>query len=99
MKTASVATAKNELSRLLRRVKRGESVVITDRNHPVACLQPYVAVAGAPPVLAVLYEAGVLAPPSQPQLDLAAFLKLPAPALPAGRNLVAAVLAEREESR
>lgn len=40
MKTASIATAKNQLCRLIKRVKRGETILITDRNHPVARLQP-----------------------------------------------------------
>lgn len=40
MKTANIATAKNELSRLLRRVKRGETIVITERTRPVARLPP-----------------------------------------------------------
>ncbi|MHB1310353.1 MAG: type II toxin-antitoxin system Phd/YefM family antitoxin, partial [Limisphaerales bacterium] len=40
MKTASIAMAKNQLSRLLRQVRGGESILITDRNQPVARLQP-----------------------------------------------------------
>lgn len=101
MLTANVATAKNELSRLLRRVKRGERVIITERNHPIAQLQPFSATgADAPaPAFAALYEAGVLTPPATPGLDVAAFLALPTAALPAGQTLATAILAEREEGR
>jgi prevent-host-death family protein len=40
MKTASVSEAKNRLSAFLELVRRGETVVITDRNVPVAQLAP-----------------------------------------------------------
>ena len=103
MVTANVATAKNELSRLLRRVKRGERVIITERNHPIAQLQPFTANendAETPVALGRLYEAGVLTPPAATgDFDVAAFLKRPAATLRAEQNLAAAVLAEREEGR
>lgn len=40
MKTASVTESKNGLSGLLRHVKAGKSVLIFDRNVPVARLEP-----------------------------------------------------------
>lgn len=40
MKRASVTEAKNQLSALLDRVRRGERVVIEDRGMPVARLDP-----------------------------------------------------------
>ncbi len=40
MKTASISTAKNKLSALIDLVRRGETVIITDRNQPVAQLAP-----------------------------------------------------------
>ena len=40
MTTASVTEAKNNLSKLLKRVRHGESVLILDRNVPVARLEP-----------------------------------------------------------
>lgn len=51
MITASVATTKNQLSRLLRRVKLGESILITDRNRPVARLDVEQFLAAPRPVL------------------------------------------------
>jgi prevent-host-death family protein len=40
MKKASISEAKNGLSRLIERVRKGETVLITDRNRPVARLEP-----------------------------------------------------------
>jgi prevent-host-death family protein len=101
MVKANVATAKNQLSRLLRQVKRGQRVIITERNHPIAQLLPYSASdQGADTqVLAALYEDGVLIEPSEKRLDVTAFLSLPTATLARGQGLADAVLAEREDSR
>jgi prevent-host-death family protein len=40
MTTASITQAKNNLSKLLKKVRHGESVLILDRNIPVARLEP-----------------------------------------------------------
>lgn len=40
MTTASITEAKNNLSKLLKKVRAGESVLILDRNIPVARLEP-----------------------------------------------------------
>ncbi len=40
MKNASISSAKNGLSALIDRVRRGETIIITDRNRPVAQLSP-----------------------------------------------------------
>lgn len=40
MKIASITEAKNRLSALLDKVRHGESVLITDRDRPVARLEP-----------------------------------------------------------
>ena len=37
---ASVRTVKNRLSALLRRVQRGEEIIVTSRNRPVAKIVP-----------------------------------------------------------
>lgn len=41
MKTASISEAKNRFSAYIDMVRRGESVLITDRNKPVARLTPF----------------------------------------------------------
>ncbi len=38
--TASITEAKNNLSKLIKRVRQGESILILDRNVPVARLEP-----------------------------------------------------------
>lgn len=40
MTTASITEAKNNLSKLIKKVRGGESVLILDRNIPVARLEP-----------------------------------------------------------
>ena len=40
MTTASITEAKNNLSKLIKKVRHGESVLILDRNVPVARLEP-----------------------------------------------------------
>ena len=49
MATVGIAELKARLSHWIRRVRRGESVVVMDRSTPVATLQP-VAGAGIVPV-------------------------------------------------
>jgi prevent-host-death family protein len=100
MKTANIVTAKNELSRLLRCVKRGETIVITERNRPVARLQPIDAAASAGNAdIEPLIASGALLPPSGSSFNVAAFLAAPRARLASGRSLAAAVIAEREEGR
>ena len=41
MKNASVSELKASLSEYLAKVKRGEEVIVTDRNRPVAKLVPF----------------------------------------------------------
>jgi prevent-host-death family protein len=41
MKTVSARQANHEFSELLSRVERGEEILITKRNKPVAVLSPY----------------------------------------------------------
>ena len=94
MKTANIATAKNQFSRLVQRVKRGESILITERNKPVAQLVP---VQETDEVIARLIAEGKLLPPKGPPLDVKAFLKMPRPKLPEAKSLSRAVLEEREE--
>jgi prevent-host-death family protein len=95
VKTANIATAKNNLSRLIELVKAGETIVITDRHRPVAQLSP---LAGVETPLAALYGSGLLSPPRAP-LEVEAFLAASRPALAAADSLAAAVLAEREAGR
>jgi prevent-host-death family protein len=97
MQRASITEAKNNLSALIDRVRRGETVIICDRNRPVARLQPVEQgdSSGADAVwLPGLIRDGLLAPAST-RLSLR---RLPKPVKPVRRtSIVAALQADREE--
>ena len=99
MKTASISEAKNRLSALLDLVRKGETVLITDRNRPIARLAPLdpTTRASQDSRLRELERTGVLRRArSHPGRD---FLKgLPPAPKPQG-DLLAALLAERNEGR
>jgi len=95
MKTANIATAKNQFSRLIEQVKQGETIIILDRNSPVARLQPLEA---EDPLLSKLHATGLLQPPAV-KLDIDAFLSAPRVTLSGKDSLTGAILEEREESR
>lgn len=97
MRNASVSVAKAELSALLRDVKRGERVIITDRGVPVAALVPVREVLGPDERLAELVRRGVLIPPKRPLTrEDVEFILRPLPAEPKESGVLAALLAERE---
>jgi len=95
MKIANIATAKNQFSRLIDQVKHGETILITERDRPVARLQP---LEGMGVGMASLHGSGLLNPPLA-LLDLAGFLTAPRSEIPQGNSLSAAICAEREEGR
>jgi len=98
MKTATVSEIKNRLSEFLLRVRRGESVVILDRETPIARIEPIEkSLAAGDERLAELERAGVLRRPARkPTPDLLRTL----PPMPKAKgSAVAAVLAERDEGR
>jgi antitoxin (DNA-binding transcriptional repressor) of toxin-antitoxin stability system len=98
MKTASVTQSKNGLSHLLRSVKGGKSVLIFDRNVPVARLEPIAAETLPDDArLLALERQGLIRRPLRSGGTLAA-LKSPRPKPKNGASLVAAVLAERRET-
>ena len=41
MLQANISTAKNNLCSFLEKVQQGETIIISDRNHPIAILSPY----------------------------------------------------------
>ena len=99
MKKAMISEAKNNLSRLIDAVKRGESVLIFDRNRPVARLEPVGGIGHAEGVrVAELVKSGVIAPPLR-KLDTAAFLGRKMVSLAGGASAVRALLEERRGTR
>ncbi len=97
MKRASITEAKNNLSLLIDRVRKGETVLICDRDRPVARLQPVGPgdAAGADaPWLAGLVRDGLVAPAGKP-LSAQSLPKPVKPARPV--SIVDALRADREE--
>ena len=94
MKKASISELKNQLSAYLQFVRGGETVLILDRNEPVARIER-VAEEDRDDRLGHLHRAGVLTPPSQP----VPVEQLRQPAPRASRSVLAALLEEREEGR
>lgn len=110
MHTISVSDAKNGLSALLREVRGGSTVLITDRGVPVAQLSPVLPVSGVPASAVALAQQGRLVlPAKEPSL---AWMDLPLAELTAAegdeapgvvrsavRSAVQALLDERDDAR
>jgi prevent-host-death family protein len=96
----SVSAAKNTLSALLRKVRAGTTITITDRGVPVARLVPPLApVAGLPPRFIELAQQGILKLPEvEPTPEWISDLPR-APRLGKGASAVAALVAERRTGR
>lgn len=96
MRRTSITDAKNNLSALIDHVRRGETVIICDRNRPVARLQPVGPgdAAADAPWLASLVRDGVVAPAGKP-LSIRSLPKPVKPARPV--SIVDALRADREE--
>lgn len=97
MKRASITEAKNNLSVLIDWVRRGETVLICDRNRPVARLQsvgPGDASGAEAPWLTSLVRDGMVAPAEKP-LSLRSLPKPVKPTRPV--SIVDALRADREE--
>jgi len=96
MKNASISFAKNNLSAILRMVKEGGTVLLTDRNRPVAVLRPAETAAGPDEErITELVRQGIAAPARQ-RLDPAQLRRLPRPTWREGRPLTAHVAEDRE---
>lgn len=100
MITVNISTLKNQLSAILKKVKRGEEVLVMDREHPVAKLSA-VSREGVPKDDAALIQ----------ELEKRGIIRLPKRPFPSRKWLEdhliripgvsgsQAVLAEREEAR
>lgn len=94
MKKASISELKNQLSAYLQQVRAGETVLVLDRNQPVARIER-IADDPGDDRSARLQRAGVLTPPTEPlPLDL---LRRPPPR--ASRSVLDAMLEERRDGR
>ena len=97
MRSVSVSEAKNNLSAILREVRGGATVLITDRGLPVARLSPPVAVRGISAVALELAQRGRLVLPDRP--PTAKWLDLPRPKPRGKASALAALLEERSSGR
>jgi prevent-host-death family protein len=99
MKIASISQTKNQLSALIDAVKQGETVLIMDRDRPVARLEPVQSseLANDEGRLARLERAGVLRR-AKAKLQPTSIWGGPVK-IPAGVSVLQALLEEREMSR
>lgn len=97
MKTATITQAKNGLSRLIDRVRAGESIVILDRGIPVARLEPITTDREQTGRIRRLERAGLIrAATAPPPIRM---LLEAGPELPAGVSAVELLLEERRSGR
>lgn len=95
MKRATISQTKNQLSALLELVRRGEEVLVLDRDVPVARIVPVEAASTADDVrLADLERRGIIR-----RAGKRAQRKLPPPLEIAGADVVEALLRDRSEAR
>jgi len=98
MKKASITEAKNNLSALIDSVKGGSSVLIVDRDRPVARLEPVSGVVSENDHrLARLVREGVIRAPRE-RASQELFTTRP-PRAKKGASVVRALLEERQEGR
>lgn len=97
MKIATISEAKNKLSQLLDWVKAGETVIIMDRDIPVARLESVHRQGDSQGRSERLIRAGIARGPVTP-FQKGYFKKHP-PIRIAGADILKALLDEREESR
>lgn len=96
MKTATISQAKNHLSELLAGVKRGETVLILERDRPIARIVPVEATERSDDErLADLERRGIIRRAARPPRKT-----LPPPIdWPEGDSLLEALLRDRDEAR
>lgn len=96
MKSASISELKNRLSAFLDMVRAGESVVVLDRDQPIAIIERIAVGGSADARASKLERAGLLRPPlSAAALDLEAFRQPPR----ASASILEALIQERREGR
>jgi prevent-host-death family protein len=97
MRSVNIAELKNRLSTYITYAKAGETIIIRDRNTPVAQLVPLPVDESLSQEERELVAAGILRPPEKPW-NIEAFDHLPLADVD-GNALTQAILDEREEGR
>jgi antitoxin (DNA-binding transcriptional repressor) of toxin-antitoxin stability system len=98
MEKASVSGLKNSLSAYLRKVRAGHTVLVMDRDVPIARIERIESTDRSSARLAKLHSDGRVRPPSR-RLPLKALRNAQPPAGGTARGLLDALLAERREHR
>ncbi len=100
MKIATISQTKNSFSAMIDRVRHGETILIMDRNRPVARLEPVVSAAGASEGrLERLERAGLLRRGVSSESAVQQILKQKPPKPVRGGDILKALLEERETNR
>jgi len=94
MEKVSVSRLKDQLSAYLKKVQDGQTLLVTDRNKPVARLEPVTRAASETQRIARLVEQGIASLPKAPPLSIEEIRRM-RPAAP-GARLLEALLEERE---
>lgn len=95
MHKATISQLKNNLSAYLKRVRSGESILVCDRDEPIARLDRVTGAQSADARINGLARQGLLRPAQRP-LSLET-LRRPVPK--PGRSVVEALIEERREGR
>jgi len=99
MNKANISYTRNHLSEILLRVREGETILIVDREQPVARLEPIAGPsAQGSPWQADLVRRGLIRP-ARGRLDTKVFKAMPLPNPQGGGDILDALLTEREEGR
>ncbi|MDQ3323436.1 MAG: type II toxin-antitoxin system prevent-host-death family antitoxin [Acidobacteriota bacterium] len=96
MKTTNIAELKNHLSSFLADVRRGEEILISDRNKPIAKIVPLHNISDFSTEELALAAAGILRLPEESEVA-ASFLKEKRPDLKS-ETAIKAITDERDEN-
>jgi antitoxin (DNA-binding transcriptional repressor) of toxin-antitoxin stability system len=96
---ANIADLKNNLSRYLQKVRAGETVIVLDRDRPIARIERIGAQESDDERIARLEAAGILTPPENPapREDLIEYLRTKAPT--SKKSIVETLIEDRREGR
>jgi prevent-host-death family protein len=97
MVKVSISKLKDQLSAYLKKVEGGQTVIVTDRNKPVAQLIPVTEQDSDDEHIARLVARGVIRLPQRPPLDIQEILRR-RPVVE-GAGVLEALLEERREGR
>ncbi|OGV69423.1 MAG: hypothetical protein A2269_00880 [Lentisphaerae bacterium RIFOXYA12_FULL_60_10] len=101
MNKANISYTRNNLSKLLACVREGESVLIVDRERPIARLEPVDEGTGRSegfPLREDLVRRGLICP-ARTRLDIKRLKAIPLPSTTGGGDILDSLLADREDAR